>query len=326
MQQTRPRFDTPLDALNWQEWVQATRAITDETGFTEELGTRHAAIYVENDLKTLLVSFEAHHRIEDVSDMAHPVGWNLVEALGWSHLCLASEMDTWFRDNRVYGFFDRLIDDGFFDQFDTVIFYGAGSCGYAAAAFSVASPGARVLAIQPQATLDPRVAEWDDRFLGMRRTAFDDRFGYAPDMLDGAEEAFVLYDPDIELDAMHAALFTRQNVTKFRMRHLGPRIDGSLMRMKVLLRMLAQLSAGKLSRLTLARLYRVRRTDGAYQYGLLMATTRDDRHKLTAWLATAVLRQRGAPPFRKALARATNMLAARDHHTLAEGAAEDEEA
>jgi hypothetical protein len=319
MQQTPSRFDTPLDTLSWPEWVQATRPVTGTAGFTENLGPRHAAIFVENPSKTLLVSFEAHHRIEDLSEKGHPLGWALVEALGWSHLCLASEMDTWFRENLVYGFFDRLIDEGFFERFDTVLFYGAGSCGYAAAAFSVAAPGARVLAIQPQATLDPRVAEWDNRFIGMRRTSFDDRFGYAPDMLDAAQEAFVLYDPDIELDAMHAALFTRPNVTKFRMRHLGPRIDASLVRMKVLLRMLAQLSAGKLSTLALARLYRARRTDGAYQYGLLMATTRDDRHQLTAWLAHAVLRQRGAPPFRKALARATNMLAAQDPSHLQSG-------
>ena len=40
--------------------------------------------------------------------------------------------------------------------------------------------------MQPQATLDPRVAEWDDRFLHMRRTDFTDRYGYAPDMLDAA--------------------------------------------------------------------------------------------------------------------------------------------
>jgi hypothetical protein len=50
---------------------------------------------------------------------------------------------------------------GFFDDFDQVVFYGAGQCGYAAAAFSVATPGATVVAIQPQATLDPRVTEWD---------------------------------------------------------------------------------------------------------------------------------------------------------------------
>ena len=305
---------TPLDGLSWTEWRDEITGHlghdTESGAFAQALGDRHVAAFVPGGT-TLLVSFEGHHRIEDVSDTAHPVGWAMVKALGWSHLCMACEHDTWFRDNRVFGFFDQLIDDGFFERFDTVIFYGAGSCGYAAAAFSVAAPGARVLAIQPQATLDPRVAEWDDRFVTMRRTDFDSRFGYAPDMLDAAEQAFVLYDPDIDLDAMHAALFTRPNVTKFRMRYLGPQIDAALMQMNVLLRCLAQLSAGKLTRLSLARLYRARRDMGGYQYSLLKATLRDDRHVLTQLLARAVLDRRDTPPFRKALVRAKAALAER---------------
>jgi hypothetical protein len=312
MQDFASLTETTLDGLSWSEW---TATISDhlnddhESGaYAEPLDAHHMAIFIPKGT-TLLVSFEAHHRIEDVSDKAHPLGWAMVEALGWSHLCLACERDTWFRDNRVFGYFDRLIDEGFFEEFDNVIFYGAGSCGYAAAAFSVAAPGARVFAIQPQATLDPRVAEWDDRFLAMRRTAFDTRFGYAPDMLDAAQTAFVLYDPDIELDAMHAALFTRPNVTKFRMRFLGPQMDAELMQMKVLLRALAQLSAGKLTRLNLAKLYRARREVAGYQFSLLKATLRDDRHLLTRLLAGAVLARRDTPPFRKALARANAALA-----------------
>jgi len=310
MQDISTLIERPLDGLSWPEWREATSEMIDEDGYVEPLGPRHAALFFEKG-KTLLVSFEAHHRIEEVSDKAHPLGWEMVNALGWSHLCLASEVDTWFREPRVYAYFDRLIDDGFFEEFDTVIFYGAGACGYAAAAFSVAAPGAKVLAIQPQASLDPRVAEWDDRFLPMRRTAFDDRFGYAPDMLDAAEEAFVLYDPEIALDAMHAALFTRPNVTKFRMRHLGANIDGSLMQMHVLLRLLAQLSAGKLTLQSLAQIYRSRRDTAGYQYNLLRATARNNRHLLTKLVAQAVLKRRDAPPFRKALAQANNMLAAR---------------
>ena len=54
------------------------------------------------------------------------MGWDHGAALGWSHLCMVSRGDTWFRDRRVYGFFDRLIDDGFFEDFEQVIFYGAG--------------------------------------------------------------------------------------------------------------------------------------------------------------------------------------------------------
>ena len=63
----------------------------------------------------------------------------------------------WFRYPKVHAYFNRLVDDGFFDDLDKVVFYGAGPCGYAAATFSVAAPGATVVAIQPQATLDPRV-------------------------------------------------------------------------------------------------------------------------------------------------------------------------
>ncbi|WP_371223740.1 phosphoadenosine phosphosulfate reductase [Roseovarius sp. 2305UL8-3] len=310
MQDHSQMFATPLDGQSWLDWVQSTTDIIGENGSVEHLGPRHAALFLKKKPQTLLVSFEAHHRIEDVSDTAHPLGWQMANALGWSHLCLASETDTWFRDNRVYAYFDRLIDEGFFDAYEQVVFYGAGACGYAACAFSVAAPGARVLALCPQATLDPRVSEWDDRFLSMRRVAFDDRYGYAPDMLDGAEHAFVLYDPEVELDAMHAALFTRPNVTKYRMRHQGPRIDSALVQMNILMRMLAQLSVGKLNTLSLSRLYRARRDYASYQFNLLKCTTRDDRHHLTKLLAEVVLSKRNSPPFHKALARAKNSLAA----------------
>ncbi|QGX98063.1 phosphoadenosine phosphosulfate reductase [Roseovarius faecimaris] len=307
MQSQADAFDAPLDGLNWTDWLSRMGGMIGDAGFVEPLGAAHAAVFRAKG-PVLLVSFENHDRVEEDSPKAHPMGWPLVKALGWSHLSLLSNGDTWFRDGQVYGFFDRLIDDGFFDEFERVIFYGAGPCGYAAAAFSVAAPGARVLAIQPQATLDPRIAEWDDRYLAQRRVAFDDRYGYAPDMLDAAKDAVVLYDPEIELDAMHAALFTRPNVMKFRMRHLGPRLEISLDRMQIMLRILAQLSAGKLTRLNLARLYRARRTDPAYQFSLLKHTTRDERHLLTMRLARAVLAQRNAPPFRKALNRAESIL------------------
>ena len=105
-----------------------------------------------------------------------------------------------------------LVYDKFFDDFDQVVFYGAGPRGYAAAAFSVAAPGATIVALQPQATLDPRVTEWDDRHLKIRRTHFTSLYGYAPDMLDAAKQAYVIYDPYERLDAAHAAMFTRSNV------------------------------------------------------------------------------------------------------------------
>lgn len=301
MRDARTSPDMSLSNLSGrEEWLDRVEEIAGKTGYVERLGARHAALFIK-DSPTLLVTFQTHEGISEFSANAQPLGWDMVRALGWSHLCLVSDGDTWFRDPAVYDYFDRLVDDGFFDEFEQVIFYGAGPCGYAAAAFSIAAPGARVVALSPQATLDPRVSGWDNRYHHMRRTSFCDRYGYAPDMLDAAAEAFVLYDPENSLDAMHAALFTRPNVTLFRMRFLGPQLEVGLIRLSVLFRILAQVGAGKLDHSALAKLYRERRNDGGYQFNLLQKLKADARPYLTVLLARHVLEQRNARPFRKAM-------------------------
>jgi hypothetical protein len=225
----------------------------------------------------------------------------MVKAQGWSHLCVISDGDTWFRDNRIYGFFDQLIDDGFFEEFDRVIFYGAGPCGYAAAAYSVASPGATVVAIQPQATLDPRITEWDERFVEMRRTSFTDRFGYAPDMLDAADQAFILYDPRQDLDAMHSALFERPNVTRLRLRNMGGTLQTRMIDMDILYRVLSLAGAGKLTEKAFFKLYRARRENLAYLRGLMALLEAEDRPYLNTLLCRNVTARQRAPKFRRQL-------------------------
>lgn len=302
MQDSSTLSRSNLSGLSWPAWRDQIAELIGQNGYAVPLGRKHAAILIKRK-STLLVSFETHARITELSPEAHPLGWTMVKGLEWSHLCLVSEDDTWFRDSRIYGFFDRLIDDAFFDRFDTVIFYGAGPCGYAAAAFSVAAPGAKVVMLRPQATLDPERAEWDDRYVRMRRTSFTDRFGYAPDMLDGAAEAVLLYDPEVELDAMHAALFSHPNLLRFRTRYLGYRIESDLLQMRVLLRILAQVASGKLTRSSLARLFRARRNAQGYLLHLLQKVQAEDRDHLTALLCGNVLaRDLGGPRFRKALA------------------------
>lgn len=302
MQDSATLARSNLSGLDWPSWRDRMADLVGRKGYAVALGRKHAAILIKRK-PTLLVSFETHARIAELSPEAHPLGWTMVKGLEWSHLCVVSEDDTWFRDSRVYGFFDRLIDDAFFDPFEQVIFYGAGSCGYAAAAFSVAAPGAKVVMLRPQATLDPERAEWDDRYLRMRRTSFTDRFGYAPDMLDGAAEAVLLYDPEVELDAMHAALFAHPNLLRFRTRHLGYRIEAELLQMRVLLRILAQVAGGKLTRASLGRLFRARRNAPSYLAHLLQKVQAEDRDHLTALLCGNVLaRDLGGPRFRKALA------------------------
>lgn len=301
MQDAPNSFDTPLVGLSKGAWLEALAEISDEHGHFQPLGKRHFATFVE-EKPTLLVTFETVKDIRAQSDTAQPMGWELVKALGWSHLGIISNGDTWFREKRIFGYFDRLSDDGFFEDFDQVIFYGAGACGYAAAAYSIAAPGATVILVQPQATLDPRIAGWDDRFAPMRRTSFTDRYGYAPDMLDAADRAFVLYDPAVKLDAMHAALFTRANVTKLEMRHMGQAIQNDLIEMQLLFRIIAKAGTDKLNPKSFSRLMRRRRDYPPYLRRVMQALDDRGRPNLTAALCrNVVARLDNAPRFRRRL-------------------------
>lgn len=301
MQDTEFDFDPDLADLPKGEWLTQLARVAEEHGFFQPLGRRHFAALVRKS-ETLIVTFETIQGIRALSDDSEPLGWQMVRENGWSHLCIASDGDTWFRDRHVIALFDRMIDDGFFDDFDNVLFYGAGPCGYAAAAFSVASPGARVVAIQPQATLDPRVTEWDHRFIEMRRTDFTSRYGYAPDMLDACDKAYVLHDPVERLDSMHAALFTRAGVTQFRLRNMGDAIQSDLLEMRVLIDLLEEAAEGTLDEAKFAKMYRARRTYPGYLRRVMAALDSNERTELTYMMARNVTSRMKAPRFQRRLA------------------------
>lgn len=299
-------MNSPMSGLRKGDWLEKLAGVCDSLGFFEALGNRHYASFVDESPDTLLVTFETIQGIQALSENGQPLGWDLVRDHGWSHLCLMSDGDTWFRNDQVYGFFDRLVDDGFFDAYDQVLFYGAGPCAYAAAAYSVVAPGAYVLAIQPQATLDPEIAGWDDRFTEQRRLNFTDRYGYAPDMLEGAQQAFVVFDPYERLDAMHAALFTAPNVTKLRMPHMGTALQGNLIAMEIFHALLTKAGSGVLDRLSFARLYRARRDYRSYLRLLLGIIDRNERQGLAILLCRNVIDRMNAPHFRQRLERLTS--------------------
>lgn len=304
MQDSDKTFDQPLVGLSKRDWLITLAQITRELGEFSALGDQHFSAFLEgedDETATLLVTFETIQGIRALSETAQPLGWDLAKAFGWAHLCFCSDGDTWFRDEHVWNHIDKLIDQGTFDEYDRVLFYGAGPCGYAAAAFSVAAPGNTVVMVQPQATLDPRVTEWDDRFTELRRADFRSRYGYAPDMLDAAREAFVLYDPSETLDAMHAALYTKPHVTKLRLRHMGGAIQSDLIEMQILYRILAKAGTGHLTPQTFSKLYRARRGYPPYLRRILAAIDTQDRDDLALILARNVTSRMNAPRFQRRL-------------------------
>ena len=72
-----------------------------------------------------------------------------------------------------------------------------------------------------QATLDRAATEWDDRFPSARRIDFSGRYSDAAHLLDAADTALLLYDPEEKEDAMHASLFRSPNVIRHRYRRGG---------------------------------------------------------------------------------------------------------
>ncbi|WP_293573134.1 phosphoadenosine phosphosulfate reductase [Phaeobacter sp.] len=312
-QDTLDTLDEDLSGLKPAQWQERMAALAEENGMYQSLGANHFATFIDQG-NTLLVSFETRQGIHNLSEQAQPLGFDLVRNLGWSHLCLVSNGDTWFREETIYGFFDQLIDDGFFDEFDKVVFYGAGPCGYAAAAFSVAAPGATVVAIQPQATLDPQLTNWDDRFSEQRGLDFTSRYGYAPDMLDAAQDAFVLFDPQEHLDAMHAALFARKAVTRLPMAHLGGTVQTRLIEMDILYHVIALAGAGRLTRQRFYKLYRARRNNAPYLRHLLARLDREDRPYLMTLLCRNVAQRMRAPRFRRRLQQLEKRAEAGEFH------------
>lgn len=300
MQDTPNTFDAPMAALPKTKWFKALKDIAEEEGFYAPLGPRHAAAFIEEG-DTLIVTFESYQGIQALSESGQPLGFDMVRAMGWSHLGVICDGETWFRNQEVHTFFDELTDDGFFDEFDRVIFYGAGPCGYAAAAYSVAAPGSSVVVIQPQATLDPRLAGWDDRFTDLRAMDFTTRYGYAPDMAQGANDVHVIYDPREQLDAMHAALFHGEQTTLLPVPFMGDAIQSDLLEMSVLYRVLAKAGTGKLTPAGFYRLMRARRSHPAYLRNLLSALDRDGRDAMAEQLCRFVVSRQSAPRFRRRL-------------------------
>lgn len=282
------------------DWLARLDAVGEDKGYFQTVGPRHWALFVDES-PTLIVSFETVEQIR-ARPAELPAAQTIAARHGWSHLCLIADGETWYRDPAVYGYMDRLVDDAFFEDFDHVLFYGAGMGGYAAAAFAVAAPGAAVLLVNPRATLDPAIAGWDRRHLAARRLDFTSRYGFAPDMVEGAGKVFVLYDPASAPDAMHAALFHAPYVTRLKAPLLGDRLDWALGHMGLLDGLVEAAAEDRLTPALWSAVWRKRRDFGPYLRAILQRAADSGRTAHEAMICRSVNRRLNAPRFRKRLA------------------------
>lgn len=287
--------------ITQDEWQSNLAEIGKKEGFFERLGDQHSALFVDRG-DTLIVSFENLDHVYEGERM--PWGYGFVESRGWSMLGMMAHDWTWYRDDAVYDFFDRLSDDGFFDRFERVVFYGASMGGYAACVFSAAAPGATVVAISPQATLSRDTASWETRYRKAWRRDFTGRYAYAPDMVEAAEKVHIFYDPLMGLDAMHAALFRGENIAKYSCRFMGHRIASLWLLIGALKPVVAGCVDGTMTPAQFYSLVRKRRELPRYQRETLERLQSRNRPDLVAYYCQAILNRRRAPKFRQAMKEA----------------------
>lgn len=285
---TRIDIDSDLAGLAGDAWFAQLEEVSEDLGYFERL-EKHAAAFIDAGTK-LLVTFENADTIQTQDPDAEPFGFHFVRQEGWSHLGIYSQSPSWYREERVYRYFDRLIDDGFFEDFDDVLFYGADSGAYAATAYSVAAPGCRVLALRPQATLDPRIAGFDHRYRDQRIKDFSSRYGYGPDMIDATERAYIAFDPHQLMDAVHAALYTKPNMTALRCHGLGPRLSRALEGLEILDVMVHDAMNGSLTAPSFGKLLRARRAYAPYLRNLFNQTMKRDRMDLAVNVCAHAMR------------------------------------
>ncbi|MFN3938371.1 MAG: hypothetical protein ACK4KW_12435 [Gemmobacter sp.] len=299
MQETTTAADAS-GADSREDWLAALDRIGEDAGYFEPLGRKHWAFFVDAGPQ-LLVTFETLDEIRARAPGQMPLGHDIAATHGWSHLCLIADGPTWYRDRAVWGYFDRLVDDAFFEDFDRVVFFGEGQGGYAACAYSVAAPGATVLALQPCATLSPAVAGWDGRDRAARRLDWTSRYGYAPDMVDGATRVWLVFDPLDPPAAIHAALFRKPHVTRLEARHAGARLGQVLDQIGALRPLIDTAVAGVMSPQLFYRLWRARRNSGLWLRNVQSSLSASGRQMREAVFVRAVTRRINAPRFRRRL-------------------------
>ncbi|WP_179379521.1 phosphoadenosine phosphosulfate reductase [Jannaschia marina] len=285
----------------------ALLAAAGDVGYLRQLGDDHLALFRPGG-DTLVVSFEALDTTRARAD-GLPLSTAIARKRGWATLDIMAEGRTWFRDDAVHDFFDTLTDDGFFDDYDDVLFVGGGMGAYGAAAHSVAAPGATVFLMQPYATLDRDVAPWERRFRAAWALPFGPRYGNAARMIDAAARVYLVTDPTETRDAMHASLFDGDHVTRLVAPHAGSDIQARLEEIGILRRLLAGAQTGNLTPQRFAQLWRARRQNPGWLMGLLRKTDRLDRPWLSALVAGHMVRKGAGPAARRRLNDALSRLA-----------------
>ncbi|MEF3046649.1 hypothetical protein [Pseudotabrizicola sp. L79] len=268
-------------------WSSIATTLAGKDGFFRE-SPDHSFLFIQRS-DTLVVTFDNLDIAMGKREDRRPWGFSFIEKQGWSMLGVMANGWTWYRDPWVWQQFDDLRDTGFFKRFKRVVFYGASMGGYAASAFVAACPGADVVAISPQSTLDKSIVPWETRYKTAWDRDFSGPYGDAARVSAAAGRVFLLYDPYEPLDSGHADRFTGANVTRLRAPLMGHRLGSSLQQMGILAPITLGALNGTLTEAEFYRMLRARKGFARYQKELFKRAVDRGRPDLARKLGRYVL-------------------------------------
>lgn len=249
-------------------------------GFFEHL-PHHALGLIRRSEEMLVVSFD---NILSLREKEKRLPWAdaLCAAEGWSSMGVMIKRRDWFRHADLLEAFDALSRDGLFDRYRKVAFYGTSMGGYGALAFSRAVPGATVLALSPQTSLDPARAPFETRYARAR-----DIGDWAhPLYADGAEglssagRVYVIYDPNLRLDRQHVErIAPASHIRRMHLYGMGHKLAPLMNRMKMLKTVSTTALQGRLDEAAFYKLFRARRsTFPCLEHSLITAAQKGHTH------------------------------------------------
>ncbi|PIE09767.1 MAG: hypothetical protein CSA72_10665 [Rhodobacterales bacterium] len=256
MSEQDPDFDDIHSRIS--SWYAEIFPAGPRDGFYHKLG-QHSAAFVDRGDHQLVVSFD------NLSDAGYP-GYDpepwatkFIRQNGWSHLGVMAQGPTWFRDAQIIGFLELLRDQGFFSQFKRVAMVGTSMGAFAALTFSSLAPGATVVAMSPQSTLDRNLVGWESRFQKGQAQDWSLPYSDAADQLGRLGRAYVLYDPFLAADLAHVERLPQDNLVHLKGFGLGHKTALLLRRMERLKPVMAGAINGTLTEAEFYSLIRARK-------------------------------------------------------------------
>lgn len=228
----------------------------------------HAASFVDRGKAQLVVSFD------NLSDAGYPhpdiEPWaaKFVRDNGWSHMGVYARGPSWYRDADLISFLEKLGDDGFFAKFDRVAMIGTSMGGFAALTFSSLCPGATVVALSPQSTLNTALVPWENRFAKGRARDWGLPYSDARTQMETLGQAYVVYDPFFEPDKRHVMRLPQDRITHLKGFGFGHKTAVVLRRMDQLKFVMREAIRGTLDQGTFGVVARARKD--IYLYRLSM--------------------------------------------------------